>query len=367
MQLLIYGDDSSWGRPPGRGTGSPARRGDPGLARALRRAEGVGSNYAKGSSMGGAPQGSFQCATGSRPSRTGAVPPRRRRSLGGAPPALLISTRRSASPPCVARGTARDGLASSRGARRRHGHESRSGRPAPPSGIARGRSLREQIPFLRRSGTVEQVFREEWVMRWRSSRASSATSSSPRTRCRTASRSHSSAGRPWPAPRRLDRHDGTQPRDRPDPGARRCSSARQSSSGVSRSFPPRRDDVSAIPDERLVFFFTCCHPALSAESCVAPPCARSGDSRWVRFRVFFSRRRARQWPAARAGPAQQTPGRRGAVPRPAGSPPARRAPSGGSQCSHLVFNHPTRRPRDPTSSGTTCATRRSASGTPSPC
>lgn len=35
------------------------------------------------------------------------------------------------------------------------------------------------------------------------------------------------------------------------------------------TFPAEEDDVSAIPDERLALLFTCCHPALAAESRVA--------------------------------------------------------------------------------------------------
>ena len=35
------------------------------------------------------------------------------------------------------------------------------------------------------------------------------------------------------------------------------------------SMPEEEEDVSAIPDERLALVFTCCHPALAAESRVA--------------------------------------------------------------------------------------------------
>ncbi len=35
------------------------------------------------------------------------------------------------------------------------------------------------------------------------------------------------------------------------------------------TFPAEEDDVSAIPDERLALLFTCCHPALAAESRIA--------------------------------------------------------------------------------------------------
>ena len=56
-------------------------------------------------------------------------------------------------------------------------------------------------------------------MRLPSSPASSAISTAPRTRCRTRSRSPSSAGRATAAEQswRVDRHDGSQPRDRPAP------------------------------------------------------------------------------------------------------------------------------------------------------
>ena len=39
--------------------------------------------------------------------------------------------------------------------------------------------------------------------------------------------------------------------------------------GRLQELPAEEDDVSAIPDERLALVFTCCHPALSAESRVA--------------------------------------------------------------------------------------------------
>ncbi len=38
--------------------------------------------------------------------------------------------------------------------------------------------------------------------------------------------------------------------------------------------PEEEDDVSAIPDDRLALVFTCCHPALAAESRVALTLAR---------------------------------------------------------------------------------------------
>ena len=39
--------------------------------------------------------------------------------------------------------------------------------------------------------------------------------------------------------------------------------------GRLEELPAEEDDVSAIPDERLALVFTCCHPALAAESRVA--------------------------------------------------------------------------------------------------
>jgi RNA polymerase sigma-70 factor (ECF subfamily) len=39
--------------------------------------------------------------------------------------------------------------------------------------------------------------------------------------------------------------------------------------GRLQELPAEEDDVSAIPDERLALVFTCCHPALAAESRVA--------------------------------------------------------------------------------------------------
>ena len=104
-----------------------------------------------------------------------------------------------------------------------------------------------------------------------SSPASSATSSSPRTRCRTRSRRRSSAGRETACraprapgssrPRATARSTGS--------GATRSSARRPSSWHASRSSRQEEDDVSAIPDDRLALVFTCCHPALAAESRVA--------------------------------------------------------------------------------------------------
>ena len=108
-------------------------------------------------------------------------------------------------------------------------------------------------------------------MRSRSSPASSATSSSQRTPSRT------------PSPRRSSAGPRSGCHATPEPGSsRRHGTVPSTASAVTRSFvrkaealarleelPEEEGDVSAIPDERLALVFTCCHPALAAESRVA--------------------------------------------------------------------------------------------------
>ena len=104
----------------------------------------------------------------------------------------------------------------------------------------------------------------------RSSAASSAISTSPRTRCRTPS---SSAAERWP-------RDGTPANpgawivatarnrgDRPDPA--RADARAQDGAARARGGAPRRRGGDVIPDERLELIFACCHPALAAEAQVA--------------------------------------------------------------------------------------------------
>ncbi len=101
--------------------------------------------------------------------------------------------------------------------------------------------------------------------------ASSATSSSPRTRCRTPSRSRSSAG---PATGRRSSPGAwiiTAARNRAVDRLRREQTFARKAELLARleALPAEEDDVSPIPDDRLALVFTCCHPALAAESRVA--------------------------------------------------------------------------------------------------
>ena len=60
--------------------------------------------------------------------------------------------------------------------------------------------------------------------------------------------------------------------------------------------------MTAIPDERLALVFTCCHPALAAESRVAltlREVARAGDAR---DRARVPRPRRRRWRSGSCGP-----------------------------------------------------------------
>ena len=106
----------------------------------------------------------------------------------------------------------------------------------------------------------------------RSSPASSAISSSPRTPCRTPSRPRSSAGPEKATPRTPGAWIVTTARNRAIDRIRRDKVFRQKAELLARleELPAEEDeDLSAIPDDRLALVFTCCHPALAAESRVA--------------------------------------------------------------------------------------------------
>ena len=105
----------------------------------------------------------------------------------------------------------------------------------------------------------------------RSSRASSATSSSPRTPCRMRSRPHSSGGPREGMPRTPGAWIVTTARNRAIDRIRREKVFQRKAELIGRlqELPAEEDDVSAIPDDRLALVFTCCHPALAAESRVA--------------------------------------------------------------------------------------------------
>ena len=101
--------------------------------------------------------------------------------------------------------------------------------------------------------------------------ASSATSIAPRTRCRTRSRSHFSAGSATASRVNPSAWIITTARNRAIDRLRRDEAFARKAELLARleSLPAEEEDVSSIPDDRLALVFTCCHPALSAESRVA--------------------------------------------------------------------------------------------------
>ena len=95
--------------------------------------------------------------------------------------------------------------------------------------------------------------------------ASSATSTSPRTRSRTRS---PRAVQRWPddraaaEPGGLDHHDRAQPGDRP-PAPRGLARGPARAGGAAARAGDEPDEEGAVRDDRLRLIFTCCHPALA--------------------------------------------------------------------------------------------------------
>ena len=89
------------------------------------------------------------------------------------------------------------------------------------------------------------------------------------------------------------------------------------------SLPAEEEEVNAIPDDRLALVFTCCHPALAAESRVALTLREVGGLTTAEIAHAFLVDRAGDGAAARAREAED-PRRRHPVPR-AARPPAPRA------------------------------------------
>ncbi len=108
-------------------------------------------------------------------------------------------------------------------------------------------------------------------MRSRSSPASSATSRSPRTRCRTPSRSALERWERDGLPSNPGAWIVTTARNRAIDRIRREQTFARKAELLARleTLPAEEDDVSAIPDDRLALVFTCCHPALAADARVA--------------------------------------------------------------------------------------------------
>ena len=85
------------------------------------------------------------------------------------------------------------------------------------------------------------------------------------------SRPHSSGGRATGLPRTPGAWIVTTARNRAIDRIRREKVFQRKAELIGRlqELPTEEDDVSAIPDERLALVFTCCHPALAAESRIA--------------------------------------------------------------------------------------------------
>ena len=103
--------------------------------------------------------------------------------------------------------------------------------------------------------------------------------------------------------RRLDRHDGTEPGDRPNPPRARLPRKAELLARLEQ-LPDDEDEVSAIPDERLALVFTCCHPALAAESRVALTLREVGGLTTGEIAHALPRIGADDGAAARPGEAQ---------------------------------------------------------------
>ena len=151
-------------------------------------------------------------------------------------------------------------------ARSRRGDPHRRARPGRGDRIARD-------PALSWSGDDDGRSRprsgRNGLVRSRSSPASSATSLSPRTRCRTPSRRRSSAGRATACRARPGAWIVATARNGAIDRIRRERTFARKAELLARleDVPAEEDaDMSTIPDERLALLFTCCHPALAVEA-----------------------------------------------------------------------------------------------------
>ena len=155
---------------------------------------------------------------------------------------------------------------SSRGPRPRRGHPHREPRARPERLDGDPAHRWSEAP----PGPLELVYREEWGAPSRSSSASSATSSSPRTRS-AAFAAALSAGRARACLAIRAHGSSTTARNSAIDRIRREQTFRQKAELLARleELPAEEDDVSSIPDERLALVFTCCHPRSRGSAQVA--------------------------------------------------------------------------------------------------
>ena len=166
-------------------------------------------------------------------------------------------------------------------------------------------------------------------------------------------------------PGRLDRHDRAEPGDRPDPAGPGLPPEGGAALARLEELPEEEDDVTAIPDERLALVFTCCHPALAAESRVALTLREVGGltTRRSRTRSSSPSRRWRSGSSARSARSARRASR-------SACRPTTCCPSGSARCSPCSTSCSTRatpRPRARATCAATSATRRSGSASSSPC
>lgn len=120
-------------------------------------------------------------------------------------------------------------------------------------------------------GTVEEVFREEWG---RAVAILTRILGDLELAEDAVQDAFATALERWPrdgVPRNPGAWIVTTARNRAIDRIRRDRLFRQKAEAIARlrELPADEDDVTAIPDERLALVFTCCHPALAAESRVA--------------------------------------------------------------------------------------------------
>ena len=203
-------------------------------------------------------------------------------------------------------------------------------RSFPRQSMARWRSGRSSSGD---SGARGHLPRGMASCRRQSSPASSATSRSPRTRCRTRSRRRSSGGRVTACLAHPGAWIVATARNGAIDRIRRERTFARKAELLARleDVPAEEDaDVSSIPDERLALLFTCCHPALALDARVALTLREVGRAGDTRDRTRVPRLGGDARPTARPREAP-SPRDRDSLPRPAGPPPPRADPGRASR------------------------------------